>query len=483
MIPTVPDFLPASSEYFLCLGLIVLLIKGLFKVDGKYTSAIAPFFVLCALITLHLIPKNHIYTFSGSFLNDKMAFVAKNFLLFITFFILLLIPKERQSFKAFEIPILILLSVLGMMVMVSSTDFIVAFISLELSSLCLYILTSLDKNYKQSSEAGIKYFTYGAISTAFFLFGASFLYGITGSTHFDNISSDLAVMVANKEDLTLAVIGTTLILLSFAFKLAAAPLHYWLADVYQGTSLFITTLIGTLPKFAFLMLCMRFLSQAVPDLSMYWKPILTGFAILSLLLGTLHALSQTNIKRFLAYSGTMNLGFILLALAQGTEIGFAAAGFYQFIYTLTLFGIFAILISLEKNGYEIHTFQDLIGIAHHYPLTGFAFGLFIVSLTGLPPLPGFLGKAYILYAVLLQDQYFLALFALLCSVVATGYYLRFLKALIIDTAHSKGFINHHKDPISKLCIIILSVFLSTLIFFPNMWIYLTHKTAIDLMNT
>ncbi|PIZ34091.1 MAG: hypothetical protein COY39_01010 [Alphaproteobacteria bacterium CG_4_10_14_0_8_um_filter_37_21] len=487
MLSTIPDFLPATAEIFILFSILLLMLIGVCKLDKSIDilDYLAPCLTLCTLIVVFLLPQNNIYTFSGSYINDQLAFVSKIFLLLANVIVLILSKSvhKHENLKIFEIPVLILFATLGMMMMISSSDIIIAFISLELTSLSLYILTAIDRNYKPASEAGIKYFTYGAISTAFFLFGLSFLYGITGSTHFDHIANDLSSILVNKEDTTLAIIGIIFITISFMFKLAAAPFHYWLPDVYQGTKLTITTLIATTPKFAIFVLYVRFLTQVLPAFSYIWKPLVLTFAILSLFFGTLGALQQKNIKRFLAYSGTMNIGFVLLGVAQFTTTGIAAAGFYMFMYLLTLIGIFASLMYMKKKGFNIQTFDDLTGMSEQYPLLSFSFCIGIISLAGLPPLPGFIAKAYVLYSLLLEEHYLIAIVAVLTTVIATAYYLNLLKSLMIDALQTV-----YRQPARqtgytiKLIIMSLISLVLIIIFTPNVWMKIATKTAIDLLH-
>lgn len=487
MLSTIPDFLPATAEIFILFSILLLMLIGVCKLDKSLDilDYLAPCLTLCTLIVVFLLPQNNIYTFSGSYINDQLAFVSKIFLLLANVIVLILSKSvhKHENLKIFEIPVLILFATLGMMMMISSSDIIIAFISLELTSFSLYILTAIDRNYKPASEAGIKYFTYGAISTAFFLFGLSFLYGITGSTHFDHIANDLSSILVNKEDTTLAIIGIIFITISFMFKLAAAPFHYWLPDVYQGTKLTITTLIATTPKFAIFVLYVRFLTQVLPAFSYIWKPLVLTFAILSLFFGTLGALQQKNIKRFLAYSGTMNIGFVLLGVAQFTTTGIAAAGFYMFMYLLTLIGIFASLMYMKKKGFNIQTFDDLTGMSEQYPLLSFSFCIGIISLAGLPPLPGFIAKAYVLYSLLLEEHYLIAIIAVLTTVIATAYYLNLLKSLMIDALQTV-----YRQPARqtgytiKLIIMSLISLVLIIIFTPNVWMKIATKTAIDLLH-
>lgn len=485
---TVPDFLPATTEIFMLFSILMVTLIGIFKLNASQDilDYLAPCFTLCALVILILLPNHQVYSFSGGYINDHYAFIAKLVLLVCNSLILLLSKSvnKYENLKIFEIPILIMLATLGMMFVISASDIIVAFVSLELTSFSIYILTAMDREHKASAEAGMKYFIYGAIATALFLFGLSFIYGMTGGTHFEHIANDLSNILLNQQDTTLISVGVVLITIAFMFKLGAAPLHYWLPDVYQGTKLTITTLIATTPKFAVLILMGRIYSHMLSDFIDIWQPILFAFAVMSFLLGTMGAYTQTNIKRFLAYSSTMNIGFVLAAMATFAAHGYGASILYMSIYMVTLMIIFAAFMALKKRNYDIVNIVDLKGVSEKYPYVGFVICLCFLSLAGLPPLPGFVSKLYILYALLLDDHYVISVIVVISTVIACAYYLKILKTLIVDSIDKvlRTYRTKHTGMLIKIVVFFLMGTLLFALIMPNLWIQFFHNAAIDLLH-
>lgn len=484
---TLTDFLPASCEMAMIFGLLFMLLAGILKLE-KSTNIldfIAPLTLAICFSVLLLLPHSNVHAFSGTFVGDYYAYSGKFSILILSFFTSIITARVRryENIKSFEFSLLLMFSILGMLVMISAIDFIVAFISLEILSLSSYVLVSMNKNSPKASEAGMKYFIYGSIATAFFLFGISFLYGFTGSTHFDNIATDLHTAVAHKKDMTIAFIGVVFILLAFCIKLAMAPVHFWLADVFQGTTLSAIAIIATAPKVAEVMLLMRILLQCLPDLIVFWKPILYLITILSLTMGTFAALTQNNVRRFLAFSATANMGFVFLGLAQGTEIGCASAGFYIFLYALTNLGVFGLLMFLETKGIIIEQFQDLSAIVDRYPLSAFCFGFLIISIAGIPFAPGFFAKIFVLYAAMFQEAYTLSTLAILSSVISIGYYLRFLKSLsMLSPTILIKKIPQATSVTLKISLTLLFAFVLGTLGLLNFFVYISHKTAIAMIH-
>ncbi|CAO5679676.1 MAG: NAD(P)H-quinone oxidoreductase subunit 2, chloroplastic [Holosporales bacterium] len=486
MFPSFLDFLPALSEAYILLSALLMLIIGSIKLQGSYNALkiMAPLSIIVALIILLFLPNVNAHTFNGVFVSDYFAYTTKFFILMLSFFLMLIIPRGNffETHKVFETTILLMFLTFSMMMMVSSLDFIVAFISLEISSLILYIMIAINKEDADSVRSAMMYFVFGSVATACLLFGISFLYGATGTTHFDNIATDLHTAITQHKNITLAVLGLFFILLAFGFKLALAPLHFWLADIFKGSSFSTILILATLPKFAELMLLIRILFHALPDLKIYWQPILIIFAIASFVFGTFGALSQTNLKRFFAYSATANMGFVLLGFLQGSEIGLASSGFYMCLYIVTMFAIFAIFINFEKKGYEVETFNDLNRIAPLYKGLSFLLGLLIISLAGLPFAPGFFAKVYVLYAAIFQESYSMALIAILTSVISVAYYLTFIKTISFNGVASTIKQSAAGATFFKTSIITIIISMISIIFCLNFWIHVTHKTAIALMH-
>jgi NADH-quinone oxidoreductase subunit N len=487
MILSFSDLLPAACEIFLFFSILAMIIVGVIKLDKaiKPLQIMAIVTLISGIVITFLLPHSNSHIIQGVYIFDYFSFVCKLFILFTSCIMILLFFKTQthETFKLFESVILLMFMAFTMLFMVSTVDFIVSFISLEILSLILYIFVAINKDDPKAIQAAVKYFIYGSIATAFLLFGISFLYGATGSTHFDNIATDLQTAVIKQRDISIALIGVFFILIAFAFKLAVAPLHFWLADIYSGCRFSTILLISTLPKFAEMMLFIRILTGALGSLQSYWQPILLVFSILCFILGTFGALSQSNLKKFFAYSTTANTGFVLLGILQGSEVGLASSGFYIFLYTLTMIGIFSLLMVIEKKGYTIETFSDLNAISPNYRKISLLLGFLTISLAGIPFSPGFFAKVYILYAAIFQEAYSITIIAILCSIISTAYYLVFIKSISFDgiasvvKSSTYEFSSFFKIATAT---IIFSIF--SILFYLNFWIYITHKTAIALMH-
>lgn len=488
MTSSVLDFFSAAyCELFLLINIILMFVIGLIGLhrSTRVLEFFAPFSICASMGVLMLLPHSNVHAFNGSFIGDYFAYISKVFILFLGFFIFLTLPyiKKTHFLKQFEYVLLILFAIFAMLIMVSAIDFIAAFIALEILSLSTYVLVALNHDHKNASKGAVKFFIYGSISTAFFLFGISFLYGVTASTHFDSIATDLHTAVAQKLDLSFAVIGLIFILIAFAFKLAFAPMHFWLPDIFQSVSLSVILFVSTLPKFAEYMLLLRILWQAVPDLSHYWQPILIVFGVISLIMGSLGALKENKIKPFFAYASTANIGFVLISLAQGTEVGVAASGFYLALYVFTLFIFIMLLLYLEYQGCTFDEMKDFSGLSKKRPMLSFMLVGCLLSFAGLPFFPGFFAKVYVLYAPIYVEAYALTLLSVLVSLIGIGYYLKLIKKIVVDSFENANFLLHIKEN----TVLKNSLFLAVLVFFSvllmlNMWIYISHQAAVSVMH-
>jgi NADH-quinone oxidoreductase subunit N len=480
-------FSSAYCELFLLFSILLMLIIGILGLDKstRILEIIAPFTLISCIAILILSPHSSMHSFNGSFIGDYFACSTKLFILSLGIFLFLAIPyaKKGEHLKLFEYVLLILFAILAMLIMCSTIEFIVAFISLEILSLSTYVLVAFNRQKKMTSEVAMKLFVYGSVSTALFLFGISFLYGVTGSTHFDSISTDLQTAVAQKIDISFAVIGLIFILCAFAFKLAFAPLHFWLPDIFQGLSSSMLIFVATLPKFAEYTLLLRILWQAFPVLNIYWQPILIAFGIFSLIFGTFGALHQKEIKRFLAYSSTANMGFVLLALAQATELGVASSSFYFALYLFTLLTFILLLMFLESKGYIIQNLKDFSGLSKKRPLVAFSLVFCLLSFAGIPFAPGFFAKVYVLYAPVYMESYGLVALAILCSLVGIGYYLRIISYIVAPPLIEEGKKEKTlRNPILKFTIIASGIVLFILLFSINLWIHISYQVALSLMH-
>jgi NADH-quinone oxidoreductase subunit N len=366
--------------------------------------------------------------FLESFTRDVFSNFFKILILISSLFVLntsknYIIDKNLDKF---EYPIIILLSILGMFFMVSSNDIIVFYLGLELQSLSLYILASIDRDNLKSSESGIKYFILSALSSGLLLYGCSLLYGFSGSTNFDLIANEL-----NKENIG-AVFAMVFILVGLAFKISAVPFHMWTPDVYEGAPTSITSYFAVVPKVAGLAVLIKFMVIPFSNILSEWQTIIIFISIASMILGAVAAISQKNIKRLLAYSSIGHIGYALAGVATGNISGYQSAIVYISIYVIMNIGIFSCLYLLKKDGEYKENISDLSGASKKHPLLAISFLIILFSLAGIPPLGGFFAKFYVFSAVLEQQMYTLAIIGLLTTVISAFYYLKIIKIIYFD---------------------------------------------------
>jgi len=330
----------------------------------------------------------------------------------------------------FEYPIIILLSILGMFFMVSSNDLILFYLGLELQSLSLYILASIDRDNLRSTESGIKYFVLSALSSGLLLYGCSLLYGFTGSTNFEVIANQL-----NKEN-TGAVFAMVFILVGLAFKVSAVPFHMWTPDVYEGAPTSITSYFAVVPKVAGLALLIKFMFVPFSNILLEWQTIIIFISIASMILGAVAAMVQKNFKRLLAYSSIGHIGYALAGVATGAISGYQSAIVYISIYVIMNIGAFSCLYLLKKDEQYKENISDLSGISKKHPLLAISLLIILFSLAGVPPLGGFFAKFYVFVAVLEKEMYALAIIGLLTTVMSAFYYLKIIKTIYFDDSIS-----------------------------------------------
>jgi len=362
-----------------------------------------------------------------------MASLMKIITLLGAFLVLVISSNYLKTFKIYKIeyPILILSSVLGMMVMISSNDLIVFYMGLELQSLALYVLATFNRDQLKSSEAGLKYFILSALSSGLLLYGCSLIYGFSGSTNFDVISSQLS---SNEYVLTFCIV---FILVGLAFKISAVPFHMWAPDVYEGSPTSVTLFFTMVPKIAALAVFIRFLYVPFLNLIDQWQMIIIFLSIASMLFGAIAAIGQTNIKRLIAYSSIGHIGYTLAGLAVGTNEGIQSSIIYISIYIIMNLALFSCLLMLRRNNQYYEEIEDLSGLSKNHPLLSLSLLVILFSLAGIPPLAGFFAKFYIFKAVIEQSMYFLAIVGLLSTVVAAFYYLRIIKIIYFDKEKEK----------------------------------------------
>lgn len=374
--------------------------------------------------------------FSGLFSGDAFAALAKLLIFISAGASLLVAPTFFEKYRTYrpEYPVLVLLAVLGMALMVSSTNLLTLYIGLELNSLAAYVLASFLKPDERSAEAGLKYFVLGALASGILLFGMSLTYGFTGSTSYAGIAAALSGGPVS----TGALFGLTFVLAGLAFKISAVPFHMWTPDVYEGAPTPVTMLFATAPKVAALGLTMRVALEAFGPQSAAWQQIVIFAAVASIVVGALGAIGQGNIKRLLAYSSINNVGFILLGLAAATPQGASAMLFYLAVYVaMTLGGFVAVLMLKDAEGNHLEQIADIAGLSRTRPLLALGLATVMFSLAGIPPLLGFWGKFVVFQAVVEAGMVPLAALGIAASVIGAFYYLKVVKVMYFDEPAGK----------------------------------------------
>ena len=423
-------------EIFISLSIMFLLVLGVFK---KNSSKIIFNISLLALLITAIITFNEtsnvdrVTLFNNSVVIDYMSSLMKIITLLGAFLVLVISPTYLKTFMIYKIeyPVLILSSVLGMMVMISSNDLIVFYMGLELQSLALYVLATFNRDQIKSSEAGLKYFVLSALSSGLLLYGCSLIYGFSGSTNFNVISNQL-----NTDEYVLTF-GIVFILVGLAFKISAVPFHMWAPDVYEGSPTSVTLFFTMVPKIAALTVFVRFLYVPFLNLIDQWQMIIVFLSIASMLFGAIAAIGQTNIKRLVAYSSIGHIGYTLAGLATGSNEGIQSSIIYISIYVIMNLALFSCLLMLKRNDQYYEEIDDLSGLSKNHPLLSLSLLVILFSLAGIPPLAGFFAKFYVFKAVIEQSMYFLAIVGLLSTVVAAFYYLRIIKIIYFDKEKEK----------------------------------------------
>jgi NADH-quinone oxidoreductase subunit N len=390
--------------------------------------------LIASIITLNeTFSIDRVTLFNNSVVIDHMSSLMKIITLIGAFLVLVISSAYLKSFKIFKIeyPVLILSSVLGMMVMISSNDLMVFYMGLELQSLALYVLATFNRDQLKSSEAGLKYFVLSALSSGLLLYGCSLIYGFSGSTNFNVISSQL-----NSNEYVLTF-GIVFILVGLAFKISAVPFHMWAPDVYEGSPTSVTLFFTMVPKIAALTVFIRFLYVPFLNLIDQWQMIIIFLSIASMLFGAIAAIGQTNIKRLVAYSSIGHIGYTLAGLATGSNEGIQSSIIYISIYVIMNLALFSCLLMLKRNDQYYEDIDDLSGLSKNHPLLSLSLLVILFSLAGIPPLAGFFAKFYIFKAVIEQSMYFLAIVGLLSTVIAAFYYLRIIKIIYFDKEKEK----------------------------------------------
>ena len=463
-----------SPEIFISLSLMFLLIVGVYKKNSSsfiYNLTILSLFVLLALI-LNLSYIEEAFIFDQSYKIDNLSTFMKILTVISAIFVMLTSSKYLKLTKIFKIeyPVLILSSILGMMVMISSNDLIVFYMGLELQSLSLYVLASFNRDNLLSTESGLKYFVLSALSSGLLLYGFSLIYGFSGSTNFNEISINISDF---QYGLTF---GIVFILVGLAFKISAVPFHMWAPDVYHGSPTSVTIIFAILPKIAALTVFIRFLYVPFVNMIDQWQMIVIFLSIASMTFGAVAAIGQKNLKRLVAYSSISHMGYALAGLTTVTNEGIQSSIIYMSIYLVMNLALFSCMFMMRRNENYFENIDDLSGLSKNHPILSFSMLIILFSLAGIPPLAGFFAKFYIFKAVIEQSMYFLAIVGLLSTVIAAFYYLRIIKIIYFDPEKEKYDTDHHIGLIISL--LLSTVFILIYFIYPNSLIDLVSKINI-----
>jgi NADH-quinone oxidoreductase subunit N len=429
-----PDLTPALPEIFLAVAAMALLMVGAFRGDGA-TRPVAWMSVAALAVAAFLVlglGDARTVTFNGLFVMDAFGTFMKVLVLIgsAMTLILSLTYIEREDMRRPEYPVLIVLSTTGMLMMVSANDLISLYVGLETQSLAAYVIAAFRRDSARSSEAGLKYFVLGALSSGMLLYGSSLVYGFAGSTGFDRLAETLGSGQASAG----LIVGLVFVAAGVAFKLSAVPFHMWTPDVYEGSPTSVTAFFAVAPKVAAVALFVRLLIEPFGDLVDQWRQIVWFTAVASMLLGSFAAIGQTNIKRLMAYSSIGHVGYALTGLAAGSELGVRGVMFYMAIYIFMNIGTFAIILCMRQNGRAVEGISDLSGLSRTHPMLAAAMAVFMFSMAGIPPNAGFFAKFFVFQAAIEAELYVLAVIGVLSSVVGAYYYLRIIKVMYFDEA-------------------------------------------------
>jgi len=423
-VTQVPDLMPVMPEIILALGAMALLMIGVF--GGRSITHLVFGLAMGLLagtgLVMLFLPTLGV-TFGGSFVADEFSYFMKLLVLTGSFFAIAMswAYAKSQSFDKFEYPVLILLATLGMMLMLSANDMIALYLGLELQSLALYVVAAINRDSVRSTEAGLKYFVLGALSSGMLLYGMSLVYGFTGQVGFEEIAAMLA-----EEGASLGlVVGMVFILAGLAFKISAVPFHMWTPDVYEGAPTPVTAFFAAAPKFAAMALILRTLATSFTgDMVEEWRPVIALIAVFSMAVGAFSAIAQTNIKRLMAYSSIGHMGYALIGLSAGTAEGARAVLVYMAIYVIMTIGTFACILMMRRRGGMTENISDLSGLLKTNTPLAIVLTALMFSLAGVPPMAGFFGKYFVFLAAVDEGMIWLAVVGVVASAISAFYYLR-----------------------------------------------------------
>jgi NADH-quinone oxidoreductase subunit N len=466
----ISHFSVLGPELYLCGWSLFLLLYGVYRIKRHSDNFLIFSGILVLLITAWLVTGTYgprIILMNGMFITDRFASLVKCMIMGAGTMVMLLASNwlKEENGRPFEFVILMLFSILGMMFMVSANDLLTMYMALEMSSLGLYVLAAFMRDHAKSSEAGLKYFVLGALSSGMMLFGMSLIYGFTGTTSFDALAKLFALQGVLSKGV---VVGLILVIVGLCFKISAVPFHMWTPDVYEGAPTPVTMFFATAPKIAALALFSRVMLQPFGDLVEQWAQILVFVSIATMVVGSLAAIMQTNIKRLLAYSSIGHAGFMLMGIACGNSAGIQAVLIYLALYIFMSAGAFGCVLLMRRNGHYVENIKDLAGLGRTQPLLAMVLSLFMFSMAGIPPLAGFFGKMYIIIAAIGAGLTWMAVIAVIVSVISGYYYIKVVKIMYFDEPaqpldHYAPFLVHTGIGISALVTLLFFLYPSPLI--------------------
>jgi NADH-quinone oxidoreductase subunit N len=428
------DYQAAIPEIFLACAGMALLLVGAFR-RGNPTQLIARLSVLCLVATavVVLMGSKDATAFGGLFIVDRFGVFFKVLVLAGSSLAIVMSMDyiEREGMSRFEFPVLMLLSTVGMLLMLSANDLISLYLGLELQSLALYVVAAFRRDDLRSTEAGMKYFVLGALSSGMLLYGASMVYGFTGTTAFVDIAASLTQPASGAPPVGV-IVGIVLVIAGLAFKVSAVPFHMWTPDVYEGAPTPVTAFFAAAPKLAAMGLLVRVMMEPFGHMVAQWQQIIVFVSIASMVLGAVAAINQENIKRLMAYSSIGHVGYALVGLAAGTREGVIGVLVYMAIYLVMNVGTFGCILLMRQKGRMVEGIGDLAGLSKTKPAMAAALAILMFSMAGIPPMAGFFGKLFVFQAAVNVGLYWLAVIGVVASVVSAFYYLRIIKVMYFD---------------------------------------------------
>lgn len=427
------DLAVIRPELFVAVAAMGMLMFGAFRKENsaRFVSWLGVGVFVVAGVLVFAGSADTAMAFGNQFIVDDFAVFAKILLIYgAALSLILAVPYNlREGIDQFEYPILIVFAVLGMMMMVSANDLISLYLGIELQSLALYVVAAVRRDTLRSSEAGLKYFVLGALSSGILLYGVSLVYGFAGTTNFEVLAN---IFVADENASIGVIVGIVFIAAGLAFKVSAVPFHMWTPDVYEGAPTPVTAFFAVAPKIAAMALFVRVMLEPFGDLVLEWQQVIWFVSLASMVLGSFAAIAQTNIKRLMAYSSIGHMGFVLVGLAAGNEQGVVGILVYLTIYLFMTIGTFGCILAMKRAGRMVEDIDSLAGLSKTNPLMALALAIFMFSMAGIPPLGGFFAKFFVFKAAIDAELYVLAVAGLLTSVVGAFYYLRIVKLMYFD---------------------------------------------------